>query len=105
MNRNLSRRIEVAYPIYEPRYRKRLMDFMTLYMTDNTKSRVIDAKHQNRFVKRGKGEEKRNAQTLVWEYYRSGSSTPSCIRTSSRGNRHGAIGKSRDKPPAKNFIK
>lgn len=70
MNRNLSRRIEVAYPIYEPRYRKRLMDFMTLYMTDNTKSRVIDAKHQNRFVKRGKGEEKRNAQTLVWEYYR-----------------------------------
>lgn len=70
MNRNLSRRIEVAYPIYEPRYRKRLMDFMTLYMTDNTKSRIIDAEHQNAFVKRTKGEEKRNAQTLVWQYYR-----------------------------------
>lgn len=70
MNRNLSRRIEVAYPIYEPRYRKRLMDFMTLYITDNTKSRIIDAKHRNEFVKRTKGEEKRNAQTRVWEYYR-----------------------------------
>lgn len=69
MNRNLSRRIEVAYPIYEPRYRKRLMDFMNLYMHDNTKSRVIDEKHKNAFVKKAKGEEKLNAQTRVWEYY------------------------------------
>lgn len=70
MNRNLSRRIEVAYPIYEPRYRKCLMDFMTLYMTDNTKSREIDAKHQNRLVKHEKGEAPRNAQTEVWSYYK-----------------------------------
>ena len=70
MNRNLSRRIEVAYPINEPRYRKRLMDFMELYMGDNTKSRVIDEKHRNAFVKRAKGEPKLNAQTEVWKYYR-----------------------------------
>lgn len=69
MNRNLSRRIEVAYPIYEPRYRKRLIDFMNLYINDNTKSRIIDEHHQNKFVKPKKGEAKLNAQTEVWNYY------------------------------------
>jgi polyphosphate kinase len=69
MNRNLSRRIEVAYPIYEPRYKKRLMDFMNLYLHDNTKARVIDAQHQNKFVQRKKGEKTLNAQTAVWSYY------------------------------------
>jgi polyphosphate kinase len=69
MNRNLSRRIEVAYPIYEPRYKKRLMDFMDLYMNDNTKARVIDAQHQNKFVQRKKAEKTLNAQTAVWAYY------------------------------------
>lgn len=69
MNRNLSRRIEVAYPIYEKRYKKRLIDFMTLYMNDNTKSRIIDEKHKNAFVKPQKGEEPLNAQTEVWRYY------------------------------------
>lgn len=69
MNRNLSRRIEVAYPIYEPRYKKRLMDFMNLYMHDNTKSRIIDEKHKNLFVKPQKGESPINAQLEVWRYY------------------------------------
>jgi polyphosphate kinase len=69
MNRNLSRRIEVAYPINEPRYKKRLIDFMTLYMSDNTKSRIIDKAHKNEFVKPKRGQEKLNAQTKVWEYY------------------------------------
>lgn len=69
MNRNLSRRIEVAYPIYEPRYKKRLMDFMNLYMNDTTKSRIIDGKHQNKFVKPKPGQAPMNAQLEVWNYY------------------------------------
>lgn len=69
MNRNLSRRIEVAYPIYEQRYKKRLMDFMEFYMTDNTKSRIIDEKHKNELVKPKRGESPLNAQTEVWRYY------------------------------------
>jgi polyphosphate kinase len=70
MNRNLSRRIEVSYPIYEPRYKKRLMDFMNLYMADNTKSRIIDEFHKNEFVKPQRGEPRLNAQTAVWHYYK-----------------------------------
>ena len=80
MNRNLSRRIEVAYPIYELRYKKRLMDFMDLYMNDNTKSRIIDPGHKNEFVKRAKGVPELNAQTAVWAYYQERHQNPEKFR-------------------------
>ncbi len=67
MNRNLSRRIEVGYPIESPDLKQRLMTIATFYLNDNTKARIIDPLHKNKFVPQ-KGP-KINAQTAIWKYY------------------------------------
>lgn len=67
MNRNLSRRIEIAYPVESPELKERLKTIATYYLNDNTKARVIDAQHKNKMVA-NKGP-KINAQTAIWKYY------------------------------------
>lgn len=67
MNRNLSRRIEIAYPIESPELKDRLKTIATYYLNDNTKARIIDPHHKNKMVKNKKA--KLNAQTAIWQYY------------------------------------
>jgi len=67
MNRNLSRRIEIAYPIESPELKERLKTIATYYLNDNTKARIIDQHHKNKMVKNKKA--KLNAQTAIWQYY------------------------------------
>lgn len=67
MNRNLSRRIEIAYPIENPELKDRLKTIATYYLNDNTKARIIDQHHKNKMVKNKKA--KLNAQTAIWQYY------------------------------------
>ncbi len=50
MTRNLSRRVEVAFPIYDPDARAQLLHVLSLQLADNTKARIIDAEQGNRFV-------------------------------------------------------
>lgn len=50
MVRNLSHRIETTFPIYDPRLRKEILDFVKLQLQDNVKARVIDSKQSNRYV-------------------------------------------------------
>ena len=47
MVRNLSYRIETAFPIYDPDHRKELNDFMDLQFKDNVKSRIVDEAQSN----------------------------------------------------------
>jgi len=68
MNRNLSRRIEVAYPVESPELRTRLMRIASFYLSDNTKTRIIDPQHKNRYVQ-AKGTLAVNAQTDIWTFY------------------------------------
>ncbi|MGQ3013542.1 MAG: polyphosphate kinase 1 [Flavobacteriales bacterium] len=68
MNRNLSRRIEVAYPVESPELKSRLMRIATFYLNDNTKTRIIDPQHKNRYVQ-AKGALPVNAQTDIWKFY------------------------------------
>lgn len=67
MNRNLSRRIEIAYPIESPELKDRLKTVATYYLNDNTKARIIDPLHKNKMVKNKLP--KLNAQTAIWQYY------------------------------------
>ena len=67
MNSNLSRRIEIAYPIESPELKDRLKTIATYYLNDNTKARIIDQHHKNKMVKNKKA--KLNAQTAIWQYY------------------------------------
>ena len=50
MTRNLNRRVEVAFPIYDPDIRSELRHVLDLQCADNTKARTVDADQQNEFV-------------------------------------------------------
>ena len=50
MTRNLERRVEVAFPIYDDDVRAELRAVLDLQLEDNTKARIIDAAQRNEFV-------------------------------------------------------
>jgi polyphosphate kinase len=52
MTRNLSRRIETAFPVYDPELKKIVRDIIDIKLNDNTKARIIDEKQTNQFVQR-----------------------------------------------------
>ncbi len=49
MVRNLSYRIETAFPIYDPRLRQEILDFMDTQLRDNVKARILDGKQTNQY--------------------------------------------------------
>lgn len=51
MRRNLNRRVEVAFPIYDPDVKRRLLDVLTLQVNDNCKARIIDPAQRNDYVR------------------------------------------------------
>ena len=50
MKRNLSRRVEVAIPVYDPEIRRQLKTVVGLQLADDRKARVVDGEGHNRFV-------------------------------------------------------
>ena len=71
MNRNLSKRVEVAFPIYDENVRKELREILELQRRDNKKARIIDAGQTNPYVERGEDEPVRSQidtyQLLRWK--------------------------------------
>jgi len=51
MKRNLSRRIEVAFPVYDQTLKKMVKEIIGIKLSDNIKARVIDEKQSNKYVK------------------------------------------------------
>ena len=51
MTRNLSRRVEVAFPVYDPDVREELQQVLNLQRADNTKARIIDEHQRNAFAR------------------------------------------------------
>lgn len=50
MTRNLSRRIEVAIPVYDPEARRQLKALLDIQLADTAKARVIDESGANQYV-------------------------------------------------------
>ena len=67
MSRNLTRRVEVAFPIYNKENKKVLMDYLRLQWKDNVKARIIDTEQSNRY-KRSKSTKKIRAQYEFHSY-------------------------------------
>ncbi len=63
MKRNLSGRVEVAFPIYDPRVRDELGEILDLQCRDTTKARIIDAAQKNEYAS---GEEGIRAQVDIY---------------------------------------
>ncbi len=54
MRRNLNQRVEVAVPIYNAQIQEVLRHVVGYALSDNVKARKLDAKQENRVVRRGK---------------------------------------------------
>jgi polyphosphate kinase len=55
MTRNLDRRVEVTFPIYDPKLQRDLKEFLELQWSDNVKARILDEQLTNQYRPR-KGE-------------------------------------------------
>jgi polyphosphate kinase len=67
MKRNLSRRIETAFPVYDKELQKTIKDIIGIQMQDNVKARIIDEKQVNEFQKNGPGISMRS-QVEIYDY-------------------------------------
>lgn len=68
MGRNLDRRIEVAFPIYNEEIRRELRTILDFQLADNVKSRRIDEAGRNRHRQRRDNEPELRSQTATWEF-------------------------------------
>lgn len=67
MTRNLDFRIEVATPVLDPTLKKRIMDILTIQLSDTTKARVLDQTQSNHYVERG-NRRKIRSQAAIYDY-------------------------------------
>jgi polyphosphate kinase len=51
MVRNLSYRIETAFPVYDPTIKAQIQEYLLIQLADNTKARVIDQPSANTYKK------------------------------------------------------
>jgi polyphosphate kinase len=51
MNRNLSRRVEVAFPINDPDLRAELKAILDIQLADDTKARILDERQRNGYAR------------------------------------------------------
>ncbi len=66
MKRNLSKRIEVAFPIHDDRVYAEIREILDLQLKDNIKSRIIDAEQKNEFVQNNAPDIR--AQDAIYSY-------------------------------------
>ncbi len=67
MNRNLSNRVEIAFPVYDKNIRKSLIQIFELQWSDNCRARILDAGLKNSMVQREEGEEPIRSQWKINE--------------------------------------
>ncbi|KLV06021.1 polyphosphate kinase [Photobacterium aquae] len=67
MTRNIDNRIEVGCPIYEPALKKKIIDILTIQLSDTVKARVLDKDMTNHYVPRG-NKRKIRSQTEIYDY-------------------------------------
>jgi len=67
MHRNLTRRVEVAVPVYDPGIREQLRRILDLQLADTVKARAIDIAHSNAPVSR-EGRPLVRSQVAIREY-------------------------------------
>ena len=72
MKRNLDRRVEVAFPVFDASVRDELEHSLHLQLSDNTKARVLDPDQVNNYVGRRVGEPRVEAQEGFYQWLEEG---------------------------------
>lgn len=70
MSRNLNRRVETAFPVFDQQSRKEIRDIIELQLNDNVKARIINKKQNNHYKKDPEGISHR-AQYEIYNYIKS----------------------------------
>jgi len=70
MERNLSWRIEVAFPVYDKKIIRQIKRLMRIQWSDNVKARLLNNKQKNRYVKKNRGK-KVQSQNETYNYLKS----------------------------------
>jgi polyphosphate kinase len=68
MKRNLYRRIECDFPIYDKRLKAEILDMMEFQLKDNVKACMVNEKMEN--VRKNGAGEKVRAQMAIYHYFR-----------------------------------
>jgi polyphosphate kinase len=68
MTRNLSNRIECAFPIFHEKNKTFILDILQLQLDDNQKARIIDGINDTRFVSKSNEAKPIRAQLATYEY-------------------------------------
>ena len=69
MTRNLDRRVEVVFPIYDELVRSQIRTVIDLQLADNTKARIINAEQTNPYKEREPTQPKVRAQSNTYELF------------------------------------
>ena len=67
MTRNIDRRVEVAFPIFDAGIRKEIRDIIDIQLRDNTKAREINQRNNNRYIG-AKQKIRHRAQEDIYNY-------------------------------------
>jgi polyphosphate kinase len=67
MTRNLYRRVECAFPVYDNHCREQIRDIINIQLKDNTKARIIDHDFDNKLIER-EGAKEIRSQYETYEY-------------------------------------
>lgn len=67
MERNLDRRIEVAFPVYDLDVRNEIRSMIDLQLADNSRARILDRAMRNRYRRRSDGQPEVRAQERAYE--------------------------------------
>lgn len=68
MKRNLSRRIEVVFPIIDPNLKREIKNIIGIQFSDNLKTRIIDEAASNKYKSDG-SKQKVRSQEAIYNYY------------------------------------
>ena len=68
MKRNLNRRIECVFPIYDKELKQELLDLLNIQLSDNVKAGTIDENLQNVRIKND--QPKLRSQLAIYEYFK-----------------------------------
>lgn len=71
MNRNLHRRIEVCFPIYDPALQAQVKEIIRLQLSDNTNAAILNEEMKNVALRPQEGETPVNAQAAIHSYVQS----------------------------------
>jgi polyphosphate kinase len=70
MTRNLYRRVECAFPIYDENCKQQIRDIINIQLKDNTKARIIDHDFDNKLIRKD-GTKPIRAQYEIYDYVKS----------------------------------